>query len=85
MLARHQQYACRTLSTKHGDRLADVPWGASEYGAVLVNEATAWLDCSVYDQVVAGDHVIATLAIHGLRADPLTRIRWCSTSADSVS
>lgn len=31
---------------------------------------SAWLGCSVYDEVVAGDHVIALLAIRGLCADP---------------
>ncbi|MCV7410627.1 flavin reductase [Mycobacterium florentinum] len=70
MLARHQHNACRALSVNDGDRFTDVPWDASENGAVFVNEATAWLDCSVDDEVAAGDHVIALLAIHGLRADP---------------
>ncbi len=70
VLAGHQHIACRTLSTRDGDRFAGVPWDASGYGAVFVHEATAWLDCSVYDEVVAGDHLIVLLAIHGLHADP---------------
>jgi flavin reductase (DIM6/NTAB) family NADH-FMN oxidoreductase RutF len=93
VLARHQHTACRTLATKDGDRFAGVPWDASEYGAVFVSEATAWLDCSVYDEVVAGDHVIALLAIHGLRADPdqdplvfhLSRFRQLTRDVITVS
>jgi flavin reductase (DIM6/NTAB) family NADH-FMN oxidoreductase RutF len=70
VLAQGQDAACRSLSDKYGDRFAGVRWGATVGGAVFVHGATAWLDCSVYAELPAGDHVIALLRIHGLRADP---------------
>ncbi|MBP2365089.1 flavin reductase (DIM6/NTAB) family NADH-FMN oxidoreductase RutF [Pseudonocardia parietis] len=70
MLAESHDLACRTLSLKEGDRFAGVDWEASSGGAVFVRGSTAWLDCSVYSEVPAGDHAIVLLTIHGLRAEP---------------
>jgi flavin reductase (DIM6/NTAB) family NADH-FMN oxidoreductase RutF len=61
--------ACRQLSSKTGDRFAGIGWDASPDGAVFVQSATAWLDCSVERVVSAGDHAIVLLRIHRLRAD----------------
>ena len=69
VLGERQHLQCRALAMKKGDRFADVDWGATPEGAVLVNGATAWLDCSIHAEVPAGDHVIVLLEIHGLRAD----------------
>jgi flavin reductase (DIM6/NTAB) family NADH-FMN oxidoreductase RutF len=39
---------------------------------VLVHDATLWLDCSVHNEVEAGDHVIVLLDLHGLWVNPET-------------
>lgn len=70
VLARGQDGACRSLSDKHGDRFAGVSWEPGADGAVFVHGATAWLNCSVHDELPAGDHRIVLLRVHGLRADP---------------
>jgi len=70
LLAESQDVTCRTLAAKTGDRFAGVDWSATPEGAVLVCGATAWLDCSVDDELPAGDHTIVLLRIHGLRAEP---------------
>jgi flavin reductase (DIM6/NTAB) family NADH-FMN oxidoreductase RutF len=70
MLAQQQNQACRTLAIKTGDRFADVEWTASADGALFVHGAVAWLDCSLHREVPAGDHTIALLEIHALRAEP---------------
>lgn len=69
VLAERQDRACRSLSTKDGDRFAGVDWVASRDGAVFVDGATLWLACSVHSEIAAGDHAIVLLEIHGLRAD----------------
>ena len=70
VMAEHQRDACRRLSLRAGDRFAGVGWAAGAAGAVFVDDAVAWLDCSVQHEVPAGDHVIALLAVHGLRIHP---------------
>jgi flavin reductase (DIM6/NTAB) family NADH-FMN oxidoreductase RutF len=70
VLAESQDHACLALAVKEGDRFAGVAWDVSDDGAVFVRDATVWLDCSLHDEVPAGDHVIALLEIHGAQADP---------------
>lgn len=70
VLAETQDVACKSLAMKTGDRFEGVDWAATAEGAVFVRGATAWLDCSVHDEMPAGDHVIVLLAIHGLHAEP---------------
>ncbi|MEV5828211.1 flavin reductase family protein [Spirillospora sp. NPDC052242] len=70
VLAEHHDEACRALSLKSGDRFAGVGWSARATGAVFVLDAVAWLECSIADELPAGDHTIALLAVHALRIDP---------------
>lgn len=39
-------------------------------GAVFLDDATAWLDCSIYEEVDAGDHTIILLKIEALQSRP---------------
>ncbi|PKW16525.1 flavin reductase family protein [Saccharopolyspora spinosa] len=70
VLAEGHDAECLSLSRKEGDRFAGVSWETTADGAVYVRGATAWLDCSVERELPAGDHAIALLRVHGLRADP---------------
>lgn len=70
VLAEGQDGVCLTMAMKEGDRFNGVSWQASDDGAVFLDGATAWLDCSLHEEVAAGDHAIALLRIHGLRSDP---------------
>lgn len=69
VLAENQDALCRTLSLKHGDRFASVPWSAGNEGSVLIGNASAWLEGSVYTEVDAGDHTLVLLHVHQLDAD----------------
>lgn len=57
------------LSRKTGDRFADVDWVANSDGSIFVRDAAAWLDCTVHEEVRAGDHGIVLLEIHGMGAN----------------
>jgi flavin reductase (DIM6/NTAB) family NADH-FMN oxidoreductase RutF len=70
VLAQGQDDICMRLARNTTDRFADVAWGCSSLGAVYVRGATAWLECSVFAEVPAGDHALAVLEIHGLQARP---------------
>ncbi|MCV7193091.1 flavin reductase family protein [Mycolicibacterium brumae] len=70
VLAQGQDDICMTLARRADNRFASVAWDHTEEGAVLVRGATAWLECSPYAELPAGDHTIALLQIHGLIAKP---------------
>jgi flavin reductase (DIM6/NTAB) family NADH-FMN oxidoreductase RutF len=70
VLADGQADACRRLSQKTGDRFAGVGRLEVEGGALLVDGAVAWFECSLHDELPAGDHLIALLRVHRLHSDP---------------
>jgi flavin reductase (DIM6/NTAB) family NADH-FMN oxidoreductase RutF len=59
--------ACRQIAAKTGDRFAGLRWDRTAQGAVLLHDAAAWLDCSVEQELPAGDHKIVLLRVHALR------------------
>jgi flavin reductase (DIM6/NTAB) family NADH-FMN oxidoreductase RutF len=72
VLNERHDIACRQLSSKDGDRFAGLPLRHTLERAILIDGATAWLDCSHYAELEAGDHDIALLRIRALSADPTT-------------
>ncbi|MFH0518030.1 flavin reductase family protein [Streptomyces sp. M41] len=70
VLAEDQGTACRRLADREQDRFAGVPWRATPDGAVFLDGASAWFECSLATEVPGGDHRIALLRIHRLRTDP---------------
>lgn len=69
VLAAHQEEACRRLSSKSGDRFAALEVRATADGAVFVEGASAWLDCSIEAVYPAGDHDIIVFRVHDLDGD----------------
>ena len=69
VLAEEQGELCRQLSRRGVDRFAGVAWHDSPDGAVFVRGAAAWLECTLYDQLPAGDHHIVLFEVHRLGAD----------------
>ena len=69
VLADGHQRACRQLSARGGDRFADVAWHATSQGAVILDGAAAWLECSLESRHEAGDHDIVVLRVHDLDGD----------------
>ena len=43
---------------KDEDRFAEGEWGTATTGAPILNDAVAWLDCTIYAQYVVGTHSI---------------------------
>ena len=69
VLADVQEDASRQLSQRDGDRFAGLSLRRSPDAALLLDGAAAWFDCSVDQEVEAGDHHIVVLAIHDLDVD----------------
>jgi flavin reductase (DIM6/NTAB) family NADH-FMN oxidoreductase RutF len=66
VLAEGQDEACLRLSARQGDRFRDVEWEPGPHSSVFISGSSAWLECSLHEEVPAGDHLIALLRIHGL-------------------
>lgn len=70
VLGAHQEHIGRQLSARGTDRFAALRWRTSPDGAILLEGASAWLDCSIEREIPAGDHDIVLLRVHDLDADP---------------
>lgn len=65
VLAADQTDICRQIAAKSVDRFTGVGQSATSCGAVLLDEASLWLDCSVENEIPAGDHTVVLLRVHG--------------------
>lgn len=54
----------RQLAQKAGDRFSGLDYEASADGAVFLADAAAWLECSVEQEIAAGDHDIVLFRLH---------------------
>lgn len=69
-LGDNQQQDCKQISGAYEKSFEGVEYESTKDGAILLNEATAWLDCSLHQEVDAGDHTIALLRIEALNSRP---------------
>lgn len=70
VLSHRQEAASRRLAARGVDRFAELPWHATDDGAVLLEDASAWFDCEIEREIRAGDHEIVLLAVRRLGTDP---------------
>jgi flavin reductase (DIM6/NTAB) family NADH-FMN oxidoreductase RutF len=68
VLGCHQEAVSRQLAATGGDRFTGLSWRATAHGAVLLPESSAWFDCSLEQEIPAGDHNIVLLRVHDLGA-----------------
>ncbi len=70
VLGEDHDRACAQLAAKSGDRFERLEWFTTEGGAVLLEGAAVSLDCSVVEEIVAGDHQLVLLRIESLKFQP---------------
>jgi flavin reductase (DIM6/NTAB) family NADH-FMN oxidoreductase RutF len=66
VLAENHDQAVRQLASKDGDRFAGVEWDAGPCDSLFIRGSSAWMEVSLFEEVPAGDHIIALLEVHGL-------------------
>lgn len=54
----------RQLAQKTGDRFLGLDYEVTVGGAVFLTDAAAWLECSVEQEIAAGDHDIVLFRLH---------------------
>ena len=69
VLSACQHAAGRALAATGEDRFASLAWHATDDGAVLLEDAAAWMTCSIEDELPAGDHKLVLLRLRELGAD----------------
>jgi flavin reductase (DIM6/NTAB) family NADH-FMN oxidoreductase RutF len=70
ILADHQDVVCRQLAGPVADRFTGLSVTATDDGALTLDDGLARFDCTIHDEVVAGDHTIVILRLHAVeRAD----------------
>jgi flavin reductase (DIM6/NTAB) family NADH-FMN oxidoreductase RutF len=62
--------AVRALARKSGDRFLNIVWERSDSGAIFVHGSSLWLECSIDEEVPAGDHHIVLLRVRALETYP---------------
>jgi len=66
VLAAHHGAVCRQLAGPVEHRFDDVPVSISDEDAVTLDEGLARFDCTIHDEVIAGDHTIVILQLHAV-------------------
>lgn len=70
VLAEDQDQLARQFAARVTDRFAGVRYTPRPSGAVLVDHSCLWLECTVFDELPAGDHVIALLEVQAITTFP---------------
>ena len=70
VLGESHDRAAQRLAAKTGDRFEGLTLGTTPGGAVLIEGASAWLECGVEQELPAGDHTIVLLRIESLDVQP---------------
>ena len=68
VLADHHGAVCRQLAGPAPQRFEGLATTLSEDGAVLLDDAAATFDCTIYREVEAGDHTLVLLQLHAVDA-----------------
>ena len=66
VLSTDQLPVCRALSRKGDEKFRDVDYVEGPLGTPRISGATAWVDCEVLSEVVAGDHYMIVGSIEEL-------------------
>jgi 3-hydroxy-9,10-secoandrosta-1,3,5(10)-triene-9,17-dione monooxygenase reductase component len=67
IMASHHEQATRRFAAKGADRFAGVAWVEKPSGPAL-EDAIAWIECSMTNEHDAGDHTIVVAAVAAMQA-----------------
>ena len=71
ILGEEHDRACSQLAAKSGDRFESLEWLTTDGGAVWLEGAAVSLDCSVVEEILAGDHQLVVLRVQELEFQPM--------------
>lgn len=65
VLGERHEGVCRQIASRQGDRFAGLQLESTDQDALFLDEAALWLECSVEQEIPAGDHRVVLLRVHG--------------------
>ncbi len=68
VLSTAQLDVCKALSRKGPDKFAGLDYELSSNGSPRLAGSTAWLECSVLSEIVAGDHYVVVGSINHMES-----------------
>jgi 3-hydroxy-9,10-secoandrosta-1,3,5(10)-triene-9,17-dione monooxygenase reductase component len=72
ILAASDEALCRTFASKSADKFEGVGWERGPSGSPILDASLAWIDCSMHEEVDAGDHIVAIGRVLALGARDTT-------------
>lgn len=76
----------RQLAQKTGERFEGLHYETTPEGALFLADATAWLECSVENEIPAGDHDIVLFRLHRASvADEITPLVFHSSDFHTLT
>jgi len=66
ILAHDQEALCRTFAGRRPDKFAGVGWRPGPSGAPIVDGVIGWIDCTLEEHHLAGDHFIVVGRVRDL-------------------
>jgi len=77
VFAQGQGTLSRQLAGKDREqRFAEVAHGVNDSGAIFIDDAAVWFECSVFAEYEAGDHWMVLLNVHGVGATDVDPLIW---------
>lgn len=67
VLAHDQLELCRAMAVPRPGKFDDVSWSPGANGAPLLSDAVAHIECSLHEEVPAGDHYIVLCAVEAMQ------------------
>jgi flavin reductase (DIM6/NTAB) family NADH-FMN oxidoreductase RutF len=58
ILSTEQETISNSFARKDADRFAAVNWQGKVTGSPVIDGCAAWLDCEMYEKIIAGDHMV---------------------------
>ncbi|MBO0895762.1 flavin reductase family protein [Arthrobacter sunyaminii] len=65
ILGSDHEGVCKQIASRAGDRFAGLDLHTDDSGSLFLDRAALWLECSVENEVPAGDHQVVLLRVHG--------------------
>lgn len=66
VLADHHHAVCRQLAGTAARRFDRLDLRTTDAGAILLDDAVATFDCTIHQEIAAGDHTIVLLQLHAV-------------------
>ncbi|MHA6196963.1 flavin reductase [Pseudomonas wadenswilerensis] len=77
VLSNQQLDVCKALGKKGDEKFKGLDFDITEFGTPHIRNATAWIDCTVLSEVVAGDHFMIVGSVKAMKVGSGDALIFC--------